>query len=217
MKASDLTQNPVSDSEPIYEGDTLPVFLLKWFTCSALFTLVSLYLMPIRFDLSEQLSDPLFYAEALFWFMSSLLLAVYVYESSIPGALKRIRRFWAFAPLMMTVVLVVLRGPIHGIQGIREETLAEMDLYRGRCGPIITGTGLLAAGIFYFWARKSAASVQPRFAAFAVALSAGSLASFIMEFICPHENVMHLIIWHFLPLVLLGTLAALAGRKLLNS
>ena len=170
--------------------------------------------MPIRFDLMEQFSNPLFYAEALFWFMSSLLLAVYVYESSIPGALKRIRFLWAFAPLMMIAVLVVLRAPIHGI---REETLAAMDLSQGRCGPIITVTGLLAAGIFYFWARKRSVSIQPRFAAVAVALSAGSLASFIMEFICPYENVMHLIIWHFMPLVLLGSLAAVAGRKLLNS
>jgi len=197
--------------EPKRESDSLGQFLLKWFICAALFTLVSLYLMPFRFDLTEQLSNPLFYALSLFWFMSSLFLAILVYQSSVPGTLKWLRPLWAFAPLVLILVLAFLRSPIHELSS---ETAREMDLYRGRCGPIIAFTGLLGTGLFYFWVYRKGRPQDPRFTAIAVALASGSLASFIMELICPYENAMHLVIWHFAPLAVLTALLASIVRKI---
>jgi hypothetical protein len=87
----------------------------------------------------------------------------------------------------------------------------ELDFYQGRCGIIILAAGTLVSVIGFSVIRRIVFAPAGEIGGSAL-LSSGCFASFIMQFVCAHENPLHLFIWHFMPLMLLG-LAALCFEK----
>lgn len=68
-------------------------------------------------------------------------------------------------------------------------------------------TSLVSAGSLIWWLRQGA-PVSPRAAGFLTGLAAGALGTFAYGLSCAFDSIVHLGVWHFLPVAI----AALVGR-----
>jgi hypothetical protein len=117
--------------------------------------------------------------------------------------------------MILFVVLAVMLLSKLSFSTLATEFPGEMDFYRGRCGPIMLILGALDTGLLMALARRGAPT-KPRLTGLWIALSAGVMGLFVMQFICAHENFLHVLIWHLVPVGLLAAGGYSLGRRLLR-
>lgn len=187
-----------------------------WLAGAALILSLSFWLLPLRGDFSERIGNLDLAFLFLLWSLATLLPAMKVYALAFPDgtlgtAVRRITRFvWApFAGLAL-FSLAHLRLDDFAYQFHREASYLN-----GGCGMVIFVAGALHAGVLFAWIRRGATTSPARAGAWA-AISTASFASFIVQFACANENPLHVLFWHFLPLLALTGFAAISARRLLR-
>lgn len=75
--------------------------------------------------------------------------------------------------------------------------------------------GLLPGALLFFMIKKAAPLGLGKVGAFA-ALSVAALGAVGTQFICTNDDPLHALIWHYVPVLLLGWLGVVIGRRLLN-
>ncbi len=212
MKTDDLIKN-LSVKLP---GSHKPGFtrglMFIWMAATIAMLAISFYLMPIRPDFADRSQAPFFRAETAVFLFTFLAAAVVAYRSSIPGLLSKRDQLIGLIFLIATTALVVSR---LSFTALHAEWLGEMSFYRGRCGPILFMLGAIEGALTLALARRLAPT-RPAYTALWLGLSAGTMGLFFMQFICDHENFLHLAIWHLTPVILLAGVSAIVGKKFLR-
>ena len=184
------------DLRPFKTFDSVPLFLFKWAALSAVVLGVSLMILPWEHNLLDRNEDLIFHVENISWALLSLSSGLALYFRSFPD--KRTDLFENISLFLITG-LFGLTFYHNGYSFFLSEATNELDLWRGRCGFIILGLAALHTTALVFWAKKGASS-SPRHSGLFAALSAAALGCLLMQTVCNHDNSLHLIIWHFVPL-----------------
>lgn len=201
----------VSEHKTIQTIEKFPVYVLKWVGLSLLTLGASLSIFPLNPDLSTLTKDLVFHVELGLWFLLSLSSGIALYYNSFPD--NRVKYF-GYASVFLFSMLFALTFYHNGYQISLSEAVEEMSFYKGRCGFIITGFAGAQSAALVWWAKKGAPS-SPNFSAFWAAVSASSLGCLLMHVVCYHDNSLHLLIWHFLPLgAICFVIQKFVGRKL---
>lgn len=209
MKTNDLIKQLSGNLAPTPKNSSWPVSFLAWFMAPAIVLFAAFYFLPLRADLGSRSLSILFQAQTVLciaMFVAALLVAR---RSAIPGALSSRDEKIGWA--ILAVMAVVLASQVS-LTDLRAEFWGEMDFYRGRCGPILLIIGTLDAALAAFVARK-AASTRPGLTGVWIALSAAALGLIVTQFICDHENFLHVVIWHFTPVAILVGVGVALGRR----
>lgn len=186
------------------------LYLIKWLSFSLMVAVVTYALLPAREDAVLHFSNYGYHAENILWFILSALGATGIYYSSFPQNNSKL----LIAPLIFVVVTLSMMTAGHsdldslGLNG-------EMDLWRGRCGFLISGVAFLHGSLMFKWAKRGAAA-HPLMTGMWIGLSAASLGCLIMQFVCAHDNTLHLLLWHFAPLLTICTLGSFVAKKMLR-
>lgn len=190
-----------------------PRALAFWALMSGFFLALYLGLLPARADLGARLTSALYQAETTLFGALFLTISYVAYRSLIPGMLRG-RDLWpAWIMLGLGVLLAFAHpGPWRGFAADLDR---EMDFYRGRCGPLLLLIGGLET-VAGFWVARRAAPTRPLLTGALIGLCAGALGLFATQFICAHENFLHLVVWHFVPVVSLVGAAGLWGQRTLR-
>ena len=212
MKTPDLIKNLSGQLREFRQADGLPAFLAKWSLGAAFVFGFVLCVLPFRQDLALKIGQPRFLLESALWLGAAVASAIIVYRSAIPGLLKRGDERWAYFLFAALSFAVLAR---FSPKGIEADFLGEMDLYRGRCGPLILVAGALGAGAFLGWVRRSAPTRLSITGAW-ISVCSGCLGAFAIQFVCAHENALHFLIWHFTPVALLSFAGLSIGSRLLR-
>lgn len=173
---------------------------------------LSFLILPIRPDLSERIKSLFFDSGTFLCFITFLATAYVAYRSSIPGLLQKREVQIAQFFIVALVALLISKFPFGSVRG---EWNGEFSFYRGGCGPLIFMLGAFETTVAILVARRGA-TTEPVRTGLWIALSAGALGLFIMQFICEHETFFHLLLWHAIPVGLLAVVGALIGRKWLR-
>lgn len=195
---------------------TLPGYAFHWLAGGAVILALSIWLLPIREDLAERFGSLDYYLLFSLWFLATFLSALKVYGMAFPDSRgSRTAKDWsrfAPAPLLLLAAWSVwnLNLADFGYQLYRESRPLN-----GGCGLVILTAGLLHAGFLFSWLRKGAPTETVTAGAW-VAISTGAYASFLVQFACPNEHAMHVILWHFVPMTLLTAAAGFSARRLLR-
>jgi hypothetical protein len=177
-----------------------------------LLVLSALYftILPTRDDLSQVSLSFRFWLETFSWIPAIVVTAWLTFHKHNPSSKRKKIDQSKFLPIFAPFLLVFIRMHAHGdsmVGGFSDaDLLTELDFYRGRCGLIILTTGVLASVIGLSIVRKQIFNNEIEIGGWALA-SSGCFGSFLMQFVCAHESPLHLFIWHFLPLMLLGVMA----------
>lgn len=212
MKTNDLIHNLASElKEPSGVG-FYTVSFMTWAATSLALLALAFSILSFRHDLIYRLSSGLFQTETTLYLALFFISAFIAYRSSIPTLLRpqEQRVGWGVLALSMGVLISQV-----SFIGLKTEFLGEMNFYRGRCGPIILAIGVLDALLIMALARR-AAPVNPSLTGAWIALSAGALGLFSMQFVCAHGNFLHMVIWHAVPVAMLAGGGAVFGKRLLK-
>lgn len=83
------------------------------------------------------------------------------------------------------------------------------------CTLFITIYGFLPT-VWLFFMMRDATSTQPAFAGSVVVLSAFSLEALLLRISEPNDGLMHMMLYHYLPMLVAAYIGVLLGRKLLR-
>lgn len=210
MKETDLIKNLSSELKPFKMAEDLSTFLVKWSGCTLVIMIIAYFSLPARADIMTEMETLRFHLENFFWFVASLSSGIAFYFSAFPERMKN--SLWIPAVFSLVALLLII------FSGIRTETLTEefhgeFSLWRGRCGFIITGISLIHAGFLGNWARRAAPRNGGLTGCWA-ALSASAMGCLFMQIVCTHQNTVHLLLWHFLPLTVMCFAGQRIGRTL---
>ena len=122
------------------------------------------------------------------------------------------REGWGWTALMAGVLpvaaLVLLAmNWLHGAP-------AGLDTDGWKCLGAGLGWGLLTAGALVGWLRRGAPS-RPEQAGLLAGVAAGAAGVFAVTLYCPHNDLVHIGVWHGLTVVLAGLLGRLAIPRLI--
>lgn len=161
----------------------------------------------LRRDFAAGHPEPMVTTAAGIFLVLAVASAWAVVDMVRPGVGLR-RDGWGWTALMAAV----LPGSALGLAG--------MDLWQNRpvtidpggvmCLGLGLGTGLITLAALVLWLRRGAPSSLRR-AGMLAGVAAGAAGAFAVSLWCPHDNLMHIGVWHGATVVVMG----LAGRWLL--
>jgi hypothetical protein len=206
MKNQEFIKNLSTELKPFGFADSLSTFLIKWSGYTVLVAILAYMFLPARADVMVKMSSMSFHLENILWFVASISSGVAFYFSSFPQKLKR--AFWIPVIFSLSILLLLILSHFNS-DNFAHELHNEMSLWRGRCGLIILTISMIHATFLGRWAKKAAPRDVGMTGLWA-ALSASSMGCLFMQIVCTHQNSLHLLIWHFLPLAAI----CFAGQKL---
>jgi hypothetical protein len=212
QKISNLIQNLSKDlSNPSETSGWTGRFWISWVVCFLLVgaaTLYTTYRWPYRAYFPADLNQPMFWIESVFWILASISAAICAYQSSFPIWPKNQAKVFTGGLIAALTVYTLSKGGAGSFS-------SELGLERGGCGIFIFLFGAISAGWMVTVIRKAAPTRLVEAGAWSAA-STGCLGATFMHMVCPHENVAHLLLWHFVPIVLLVGIGAGTARKALS-
>lgn len=212
MKENELIKNLSSGLKPFKATDDLSIYILKWIAYTSVIFILCYIFLPARSDLLGQAQTVRFNIENGLWLMSALFSGIAFYYSCFPQ--KMSWKTWLPSVISLGTLFVLVLSSFNPV-GVEHEFHNELSLWRGRCGFITFIISIIHSGFLGNWARK-AAPRDGSSAGFWAALSGSSIGCLFMQAVCAHHNTLHLMLWHFLPMVVICFIGHWVGRTLLR-
>jgi hypothetical protein len=183
-----------------------------WFVLYGIATYFCSLMWPQIAHLQTQLlSNASFEIVVGLWLLASLAFAHATYESAFPIWSGRSTKKIALA-LMAALVLWAFAS--WSPSQFQSELAGELRADRGSCGRFVMIMGVFSTAWMFFVMRRAAPTKLLQAGAWAAASSA-SVGLLYMHLVCPYENTLHLLIWHFLPLAGLSFAGSITAKKAL--
>jgi hypothetical protein len=184
------------------------LWTLKAAAAAAIVTL----LLGVRPNLGVHVHEARFVLAAILTASLALTAAASAFRLSVPGASRgRVAR-------LMPLIAIVAWGALLWIRmiaiGNPMAVIAETPVHPA-CILLILGIGAVP-GIWLFDMLRRAAPLEARRTAMYAALGALACGALGTQFICPIDAPGHLLLWHFLPVLVLTSAGVVLGARLLR-
>jgi hypothetical protein len=182
---------------------------LKWMGGAAAYLLLSLMLSGLRPDLMLKLHEPWYAAEI------AALVGIFV-ATSISAALlsfpdmHQMRRA-AFAPVIMFALFVL----VMFLAWQADTPPAPLPVHSFECTASITLFSLLPA-VWTFFEMRKFASTHYHWAGCIALLFAFSIGAIWLRLYEQNDSIMHVIQWHYLPMIVFGIIGLWLGKLILK-
>lgn len=182
---------------------------IKWVGAAAAYLAVSLMLSGLRPGLMEKFHEPWFAAE------TAALLGIFI-ATSVSAALLAFpdlhqKRGAAFAPVLAFALFLL----VIFFAWKADSPPAPLPVHSFECTLSITLVSMLPAA-WTFYAMRKYASTHYRLAGGIALLSAFSAGALWLRLHEVNDSVLHLIQWHYLPMLAFGLIGLWVGRVLLK-
>jgi len=204
MNTEDLIHKLVLDLKPVKRVSSIEARFLFWLCAAVLSLVVAIFVVGLRPDLLSEITSVKFGFQmgaiaglAIFSALTAILISVPGSEASRMPFILTVASFLGWFVYLIGTVMTSPAEALHAGEGIC-------------CSRTALLFALPVVGVLAVMAYR-AAPIRPRlvglFLAFAGA-GVGALAALIS---CANDNSMHLIVWHFLPLLLIGSAGVFLG------
>lgn len=182
---------------------------LQWMGWAAAYLVVSLMFSGLRPDLATKLHEPLFAAEL------AALLGIFVATSLSASLLSfpdvhQLRRL-AFAPVVAFALFVL----VMFLAWQADNPPAPLPVHSFECTIAITLVSLLPAAWMFYVMRKFA-STHSLLAGCCALLFAFSIGAIWLRLYEVNNSVIHVIEWHYLPMIAFGMAGLWLGKVILK-
>jgi hypothetical protein len=198
-----LIRKIASDVSPV-KPLALPSFqLLRWLAISSAYASLGVAFIGFRQNISTEMARSSFLLEVLLPLSLAITSSASALALGIPGKKRVWHRAAPLTALLFCGIafayLIYSAPEAHPGAGIR-------------CARNVLALSLAPAMFSFFYLRK-AACMRPRGALLLSGFGASAFASAATRFICPNEDPLHFLIWHFLPVLLFGIGGYFLGKK----
>ena len=204
-----LVETLAADAAPVRPAPHPFMQSLQWTGLAAVYLAVSLALTGLRPGLAEKLHEPLFAAEIITLFGIFIATAVSAALLAFPDMHQKAGV--TFAPLaafalFLLVIFFAWRA---------DTPPAPLPEHSFECTLSIILASLLPAA-WAFYVMRRFASTHYRLAGSIVVLSAFSIAALWLRLHEINDSIMHVVEWHYLPMLASGIVGVWLGKKLLK-
>ncbi len=182
---------------------------LKWLAFATAYLVISLAISGVRADLAHALQNPWFIAEIVL--LCGLIITTALSAAVLAFPDLHQKRSAAFAPVWMFLLFLLFIF----FAWRADAPPAPLPVHDVKCTLNIFLFSLLpAAGIFY--AMRGLASTHPRLSGIVALLFAFSTGALWLRLNEVNNSIIHVIEWHYLPMIAVGLLGVWLGKKLLR-
>jgi len=182
---------------------------LKWIAVAVIYLGVSLAISGLRPDLMTALHDGWFLAELLSLLSIFIVTALSAALLAFPDLHQK--RLLVFAPVLPVFVFLMLMY----FSWLNDKPPAAMPMHSFECTLSILLVALLpAVGAFY--AMRQYASIHHRQAGSVALLCAFSVGALWLRLHEQTNSIVHVIEWHYLPMLLVAFVGMWLGKRLLK-
>ena len=182
---------------------------LQWMGWAAAYLAVSLMFSGVRPDLLSKFHEPMFVAElaALVGILAATSLSASLLSFPDMHQLRRV----AYAPLIMFALFVAVMFAAWQA----DNPPAPLPMHSFRCTLFITLVSLLPAAWIFYVMRKFA-STHYYLAGCCALLFAFSIGAIWLRLYEVNNSIIHVIEWHYLPMIAFGLLGMWLGKVMLK-
>lgn len=208
-KTEDVINELSEDLSAIKPINTFKRFIY-WLGFTALIATVASIAIGTRHDLLDKLSSELFLVEIILALATGLLAALSANWLSIPDAGQK-KKWLLWLPvvplsfLCMMVIYQLIMKPMH-IMESNQNIL---------CGTDIIVVALIPT-VILFLLLKRAASTSSKLCSSMAMIAVLALGFLCSRLICPNDELGHLLISHYLPVLIVAVFGTYIGSKLLR-
>ena len=205
----DLVESLVHDASTVKAVPHPLMLSINWIIWALAYLALALFISGVRPDLMQKLHEPLFLAEA------AALAAMFI-AASISAALlafpdlHQMRRV-ALLPLVMFAALLI----ILYVAWRADVPPAPLPRHSFECCLSIMLLAVLPA-IWIFTQMRRFASTHQRMAGIVVMLAAFSVSALWLRLYEQNDSILHVIEWHYLPILGFGIVGLWLGKRVLR-
>ena len=210
MATDDLINKLTSDLKPVKRLPpvSLRVAVMSLATVVILAVAVFAVTKGPRPDLGEKMHSMDYSGQVISFLLAALAAAAAAFQLSVPdtkirpltyGLIGFASAVWAFQ-----ILTLVLNGGLSAVDVAERNCLTDLSLFM-----------IAPLGVIGFMMTRGA-PVWRGWAGYAMVLSIGSFSAIAMRFLCPNDSPAHLLVWHFLPVVVFAIAGIFLGKILLK-
>jgi len=205
----ELVDSLAADAKPVKPAPHPVALSLGWAAAAAVYLGLSLWLSGLRPDLAEKLQEPWFAAEMVslvFLFAATALSAAVL---AFPDLHQMRKAAWAPAGLFaafLGILFIAWRADVPP---------APLPVHSFECTASITLFALLPAAWTFFSMRRFA-STHYRWAGSVALLSAFSVGALWLRLHELNDSVVHVVLWHYVPMLGAGLVGWWLGKRVLR-
>ncbi len=206
METPDLIKQLSQDKKPVQPLASIWMRFVQWSLIALLCVGTAVLVMGVRADLKAILFTPAYFLQLIATLALALLSSLSAFTLSIPGKKS--------VPLLLTTTLTLL-----GWLAIIGHFAYHGGDYAAPLGYVCTRDILLMAllpGAVLFWMIQQGAVLTAAIAGLFTILSAAALSALGVQLICACNKPLHILYWHFLPVLFFGLCGMLIGKVLLR-
>jgi hypothetical protein len=204
-----LVAELADDAAPVKPAPHPYLLSLKWMGAAALYLAVALGVSGLRRDLAHALEQPWFVAELAALLLVFIATALSAALLAFPDLHQKRRLVfapaWAFA-LFVLVMALAWRA---------DSPPAPLPVHSFECTLSIVLFSLLPA-VWTFYAMRRYASTNYYWAGSVALLSAFSVGALWLRLYEVNDSILHVVEWHYLPMLAAGALGVWLGKLLLK-
>lgn len=204
MKRDDLIRNLTKEGEVTKVLSPPFSRFFRWLFIVFFCLSVGVLFFGLRDDLETAITHPSFLIHGVLTLILGLASSLSAFLLSVPGYHGRKILLFPFSTLALFFLYF-----LYSIYFL------ELDSFRLGWGCIrdILVLAFVPGAILFFLLRRAAVLDGWKTGFFAF-LGLGAIGSFGTQFICHNDGVLHTLIWHYLPVVILGIFGSYLGRKI---
>lgn len=206
MKTENFINALVNQAEPVKRLRSPTIRFLRWLIAAMFCLGGEILLLGLRSDLHSVAFTPRFSFQALLICGLALLSALSAFLLSVPD-----KKNPALDALPIVTGVAWAGALLLGIFG-SDSANAGLGF---TCIRDIVALGLLPGALLFFMLMQAAPLRLGKVGFFAM-LSVGALGAFGTQFICKNDDPLHILLWHYLPMLVLGGAGIMVGRILLR-
>jgi hypothetical protein len=198
-----------SEAKPVIPAPSPQQLSLKWAGAAFIYLLLALAASGLRSDLAEALQNP--------WYAAELLLLLLILLGTLLGAALLAfpdlhqKRLLAYSPAALFAMFILLLF----FAWRADSPPAPFPVHSFECTLDITLLSLLPAALVFF-ALRNYASTYPHWAGSFALLAAFSVGALWLRLFEVNDSILHVVQWHYLPMIGVGLIGWVLGARLLK-
>jgi len=206
MKTGELIRELARQGVPVRPCGRPLIRFCQWAVAASLFIAIGVVVLGLRVDVATVSQSPEFVWQSLFMLGVAAVCATSAFTLSVPDK----RSLWlTIVPLATLVAWSVL---IAGMLFSASYVQAGPGL---KCLRNILALSFAPGALLYFMLRRAAA-LNVGAVGLLAALGVAALACLGTRFICHDDNPVHLLVWHYVPVLALGGFGTWLGGLILR-
>lgn len=203
-KTEELINSLSKDLRPVRPIESLWKRIFRWICVALASLLVSIALLGTRENLGIAVRDGMWWLHTILMALLAISSAISAFVFSVPGKDRSKVIRWAPLFSLLAWALAVFGGAFQSSQGAGVGLMCLKDIMVIGAIPGMALFVMIMQGVVF---KRPLAGVY----CFLAIAALGSLGT---QFICMSDSPLHLLVWHFLPVFLLGLIGSFVGKFL---